>query len=118
MLKAEILATLIYPIFISYLVCPASKSLMTIKHCCFWYADLVSYSSFYTSSNICSLKKPHHFLHFINLSRQCPYVTLDIYLFLLSFHWDQLFYNVHSILPYAPSTSKKETKQYTFQTFQ
>ena len=30
---------------------PASKSLMTIKHC-FWHAGLVSFSSFYISSNI------------------------------------------------------------------
>ena len=34
-----------------YLVYPASKSLMTIRHC-FRHADLVSYSSFYIFSNI------------------------------------------------------------------
>ena len=50
-----------------YLVYPASKSSMTIRHC-LRHADLVSYPSFYISSNIsCFLKKPHHFVHFITL---------------------------------------------------
>ena len=38
-------------IFICYSVYPASKSLMTTRHCS-WHADLVSHSSFYISSNI------------------------------------------------------------------
>ena len=33
-------------LFVCCLIYPASKSIMTIRHC-FWHADLVSYSSFY-----------------------------------------------------------------------
>ena len=50
--------------------------------------DLVSYSLFHISSNICILKKHHHFLHFTILSQ---FVTLDI-VFLSAvplLHWGQ-----------------------------
>ena len=73
-----------------YLVYPASKSSMTIRHC-FRHADLVSCPSFfYIFSNICFLKKPHHFLHFTAFSQQCHMSHQIMYFFLLSLHLGSL----------------------------
>ena len=51
LLHSDLLNGIPIYLFICYSVYPASKSLMSIRHC-FCHADLVSYSSFYISSNI------------------------------------------------------------------
>ena len=62
-----------------YIVNPVSKSSMTIRHC-FWHSDLVSYPSFYISSNI-SISQV-----FLSSTLMSPWI---LYFFLLSLHQGQ-----------------------------
>ena len=65
-----------------YLVYPASKSSMTLRHCS-RHADLVSFFSFYISSNI-SVSSTSQFFPCSALKSPCI-----LHFFLLSLHWGQ-----------------------------